>query len=333
MCSQERADDDSELIDDDDSHIDIHNKHYISKGKDLKTIDSINKNIKIRKQQEPYKKHSRNENQRTPVGRIRCYDRKTSISLLVKPYNCTTKTMAIDAFYDNTKMENLKKIKHFTSKHERDLSKTSKMSGADRNSSNPRLHDRSKSNVNYNRHFQIKHESSNLNSLETFQKLIHNFDIRCSSTENIKVLDRESIDRKASELKKYMSSGVTHAQRINLCKSSRENRVLSYGQDKISNKSMNFTSSDSKIGKRDNDMFYKTSIISQSDILGNSHGRISRLPGVKISSCQLNKVIPFQRLNQIPDIPSIEFDINEWVDDDDLHFSSVTEEIIIEHES
>jgi hypothetical protein len=219
--------------------------------------------------------------------------------------------MAIDQFYDNTNMKNFKIYNHFNSKHERDLSKTSKMSGFEHNLSHSRLHDRSKSNVNHNRHFQIKHESSHMNSLATFQKLINNFDIKCESTDNVIAEDRESIDRKASELKKYMSSGISHVQRLNLCKSSRENREISYGQDKIFETSVNCPSSESKLGKKDNNMFYKTSFISQNEIRVNKSKNSDRFPGVKISSYQLNKAFPLTRLNQIADTPSIEFDIND----------------------
>lgn len=185
------------------------------------------------------------------------------------------------------------------------------MSGFEHNLSHSRLHDRSKSNVNYNRHFQIKHEPSHLNSLATFQKLINNFDIKCESTDNVIAEDRESIDRKASELKKYMSSGISHAQRLNLSKSSRENREISYGQDKIFETSLNYPFSESKLCKKDNNMFYKTSFISQNEIRVNKSKHSDKFPGVKIASYQLNEAFPLTRLNQVADTPSIEFDIND----------------------
>jgi hypothetical protein len=98
MCSQERVTDDSELIDEDDEHIGIHNKNHISKGKDLKTIDSINKSIKVKNKHDSLKKNSRNKPQISPVGKINFYDRKSSISLIANPNHCKTKTMAIDQF-------------------------------------------------------------------------------------------------------------------------------------------------------------------------------------------------------------------------------------------
>lgn len=49
MRSQEKIVDDSEVTDMDESHIEILNKNYISKGKNLKTIDSINKSLRVSK--------------------------------------------------------------------------------------------------------------------------------------------------------------------------------------------------------------------------------------------------------------------------------------------
>lgn len=105
LCSQERIVDDSELIDEDDSHIEIYNKNCISKGKDLKTIDSINKSIKVKTDHPKIKggaythyKESRNKKCRSPIEKLRMGDRKSSISLLVKPNLGVTKTLAIDAF-------------------------------------------------------------------------------------------------------------------------------------------------------------------------------------------------------------------------------------------
>lgn len=46
MQSLERIPDDSEIIEEDENHIHIQNKKYISKGKTLKTINSINKECK-----------------------------------------------------------------------------------------------------------------------------------------------------------------------------------------------------------------------------------------------------------------------------------------------
>jgi len=170
-------------------------------------------------------------------------------------------SVEIDVFNDDKSSQNCKNTKSFVDQpHDmKSMNKTSNLSGCRRNLSNSRLHDRSKSNVNENRHFQIKHEPTSFNSLETYQRLMNNFpDIRCSSTENLKTVDRETIDRRASELKKYMSSGCYKGKREN-CKSSRDVRDMTYGQDKNFDKILGALS-DSKIDFGEDEM-HKTSII------------------------------------------------------------------------
>ena len=49
LCSLERIPDDSEIIEEDENHIHIQNKKYTSKGKTLKTINSINRECKDKK--------------------------------------------------------------------------------------------------------------------------------------------------------------------------------------------------------------------------------------------------------------------------------------------
>jgi hypothetical protein len=103
MKSQERCVDDSELSEEEESHIDPLNKNYISKGKDTKTIDSINKSIRGGKQsfqskpsQKIEQKQYRYQKSRSPVANCRAVDRKSSISLLMKPKKSVIENVEID---------------------------------------------------------------------------------------------------------------------------------------------------------------------------------------------------------------------------------------------
>jgi hypothetical protein len=69
-------------------------------------------------------------------------------------------------------------------------------------------------------------------------------------------MDRESIDRKASELIKYMSSGKMRG--FKNCKSSRENKDIPYGNESQVEKMLNSAFSDSKVDKG---FMHKTSIL------------------------------------------------------------------------
>lgn len=332
MCSQERPADDSEIIDEDDSHIEI-NKNYITTGKNLKTIDSINKSLKVKRPQFQDKgQESRNEKCRSPISRF-LNNRHSSISLIWKQNSTKAKTLAIDAFYENSTIEHVLKQSVFgMTGVEKDLNKTSKMSTFDRNLSNSRTHDRSKSNVNQNRHFSIKHEPNNFDSIATFQKLMNNFpDIRWSSTEDYKLLDRESIDRRASELKKYMSSGRSNLQKSFNSKSSREAYRNPYKSQDV-DRELQCVFSDSKIDISNHGNVTRTSIdlVQEPRVKTNNHDK--RTSGVKMTSWDLNRVLPFQQVNQIPETPSMEFDPNECFDDDQLMLSAVTEEYIIEQD-
>ena len=188
--------------------------------------------------------------------------------------------------------------------------------------------------MNQNRHFQIKHDSNGLNCLATFQKLINNFpDIRCSSTENITAVDQESIDKKAKELKKYMSSSISHSQRVKTCKSSRDNRYLPYEDTKSRRKELASNLSDPAFSQQQIDAVFRTSIVLPKDCVASGPRKSEhyrRLSGIKLSACQLNKALPFQKLNQVPDTPSVEFDINDCYEDDEVQLSAVSEEILFE---
>lgn len=334
MKSQERCVDDSELSDEEESHIDPLNKNYISKGKDTKTIDSINKNIRGTNQKLQWKpsqkvdpKNNRYQKSRSPVSNCRDVDRKSSISLLMKPKKSIVENVEINIMPCPLK-DHTKNTKSFIS-----VDNMIKPCGltSQRTLSNSRLHERTKSIPQKSRHFRMKHTSNNMQSMETFQKLISNFpDIRCSSTENVKAVDRESIDRKASELIKYMSSGKMRG--FKNCKSSRENRDLSYGNESQIEKMLNSAFSDSKVDKG---FMHKTSILIGGEAIvrepmSSLHCR--RMSGIKYSAWQLNKILPSQKVGQIPDMPSIDFDLNECTEED-INLSSVSEEIIIEQES
>ena len=137
---------------------------------------------------------NRINNCRSKIEKLRVNDRKSSISLLIKPYNSDSRSLALNRLGDSTNPDRYKR--HGYSQIEQELSRTTK--GNERETSNLR----SKSNVNQNKHVQIRHEPLNLNSMATFQKLIDNFpDIQYNSKENIKERDIESIERKADELK------------------------------------------------------------------------------------------------------------------------------------
>lgn len=340
MQSVERVvPDDSELVEDDESHINIKNTNYMSRGKTLRTINSINKEVELSKNNTQasngeYKVQNnfKTMKSRSPIERHRISERTGSLSTLTKPYIGQPKTFAIDAFYKNNESES--KYRSNTAigslKGGAKMSKTSKINITDRNLSNSRTHDRSRSNHGKNRHCQIKHESNNLSSMATFQKLMNNFpDIRCASTENLKETDKASIDRKASELKKYMSSGRSQGHRVQTCKSGRR-REISPSHVKIEELCIEGRESDFKFNVKENDMFFKTSVIlpnEQND--GNGRNQYAkRLSALKLSACQMNKGLPAKRLSQVPDTPSVEIDINDCIDDDDIHLSQVSEEIV-----
>lgn len=246
VTSQERVYiDDSEFVDEGDNKIGDQNKNYISKQKTKRTIMSINKSIKdqygsrnsnmdIRDELQVYT----NTFETSPLGRkLRFGEKKNSITIFNKPQINTTKTIAVDAFYggNGTSVSSLISVSNEnrnssgikSSKHEKRLHKTSKCSFGERALSSTSQNSRSRSNANKNRHFQIKHEPSKLSSLVSFQNLISNFpDIKCSSNESINTtskVDNSSIHRKATELKKYMSSGMTNQGfSFNVSKSNRQ---------------------------------------------------------------------------------------------------------------
>lgn len=137
---------------------------------------------------------NRINNCRSKIEKLRVNDRKSSISLLIKPYNSDSRSLALNRLGESTNPDRYKR--HGYSQIEQELSRTTKWN--ERETSNLR----SKSNVNQNKHVQIRHEPLNLNSMATFQKLMDNFpDIQYNSKENIKERDIESIERKADELK------------------------------------------------------------------------------------------------------------------------------------
>jgi len=137
---------------------------------------------------------NRINNCRSKIEKLRVNDRKSSISLLIKPYNSDSRSLALNRLGESTNPDRYKRYGY--SQIEQELSRTTKWN--ERETSNLR----SKSNVNQNKHVQIRHEPLNLNSMATFQKLMDNFpDIQYNSKENIKERDIESIERKADELK------------------------------------------------------------------------------------------------------------------------------------
>ena len=116
-----------------------------------------------------------------------------------------------------------------------------------------------------------------------------------------------------------MSSGVSYSQRLNLWKSNRDTRELSYEQEanEIEN-SLNSNLSDSLIDRKENTWFNQTSFITMGKTVGNRQNEVRWKPlsRVKMSSWNLNQGIPFQKINQISDTPSIELDFNDWMDEE-----------------
>ena len=161
MQSLERIPDDSEIIEEDENHIHIQNKKYISKGKTLKTINSINKECKDKRINiEDNNLHSHatwnNKTNKSLKASSRLNDRKGSVNMLVS--SKIAKTWEIDAFYDaNISKSHWRGASNIDSLRDLErICRISKGNAHDRNNSSSRLHDRCKSNVNHNRHFQIK---------------------------------------------------------------------------------------------------------------------------------------------------------------------------------
>ncbi|CAI2383660.1 unnamed protein product [Moneuplotes crassus] len=301
---------------------DYHENIKISEIKESKNQKKCLKNLSIRQSKE-----NRNKACRKGVTGLKTSDRKSSISLLIHPYKPDPIVSPYAGLSDISKQEKPKKHGYF--RIEEELNKTSKFDNSDRAFSNPRS--LQKQNTNKSRHFQIRHEPSSLGSVATFQKLMNDFsDGKCKPKESaIKERDKESINTKAGALKKYMSSGVSCPKNA-FKKVNRQKRERSY-VDERKDISLYNASSDDKNRPCQKKNLHATSFINTSNSGDKARrSKFRPMTQLKMSSCKLTKGLPFEKINQKVDVPSIEFDFEDCMDEGACLSSTVEEVEVIE---
>ena len=145
--------------------------------------------------------------------------------------------------------------------------------------------------------------------------------MRWASTDNLKRVDPDNINKNEELTICNKSTDKFKHSLIKTWKSSREQR-------EILNFENRFWITDECDTEPNQQLVCKeaTSILKS----GNSRNKNSGVKwnessknscSIKITGWLLNKVLPFKRISQLPDTPSIEFDINDYVDEDEVQIS------------
>ena len=156
--------------------------------------------------------------------------------------------------------------------------------------------------------------------------------MKWASTDNLKWIDQENKTKSDELLNANKSSENLKNSLIKTCKSSRDQReLLNFEHKFISTEECESEANPHLTIKNEKVVIHSQNSGSKNNSKNKETENLKQQNG-KSSGCLLNKVLPFKRISQLPNTPSIEFDINDGIDDDEVQITVVTEEIMTDRD-